>query len=210
MLDGPRQIQLTFEQASASGRVDHPASFNRRLAVGVGQVDQVILVVAQFHPADAMTVQKLCSCFRDAVAQMVFEATAVELVAGKRCLLDLAVFHPPCDITIVVVREEHPQPELAYLLGLEMVLEAQRVPKVMGLHLNAGLAHFVSGLSDGMGHLFDDGHREVGHGLPQLQCEGEAGDATTKDGHVNGFGLLRLRSIVRRDHVISFCGLNFM
>ncbi len=148
----------------------------------------VVAAGGQGHVPDLAGPAERHSQVGDEPAEGVLQPAPVELVGGQGRLGDLTVLHAPGDVLVAGVAEEHAQAELAQLLGLQVVLQAEDVAQIVGLDLDAGLADLVGGLGHRVRLPFEDGDAQVRIGAPELKGQGQPGDAAAEDGHVEALG----------------------
>ncbi len=189
------QAQLALEQAGAATGIDHPARAQRALLAGMFVAHRVVgLVFGQIHALDAAVVQERDALRAGALTEEIFEAAAVDL--PRRCRQDLADAQLGAAVDVFAfVGEEEAETELADLLGLQMLAQAQHVGKIMRADLHRGFTHLERSLAHRVRTALQHGDRKLRIALLQLQGQAQAGQTTTGDDDIatlciHGDGLL--------------------
>ena len=181
---GLRQAELALEQAGAAGGIDHPAGRQRlRLAILLVADRMRGVACAQFDAAHDRAIDERDAERARLLAEEILEAAAVQLPRRRRQQLADAQLDAVVDVA-AAIGEEVAQPELADLLGFQVLAETEHVGEVMRADLDRGFADLERGLAHRVRAAFEHAHVDVGIALPQLDREGEAGEAAAEDGDV--------------------------
>ena len=126
---GALQIQLPGQRPVAARRVDHPARRRLRDASSLW-MDSVCGRSSEPNSTDRTRPQDEVDALGQAPSvEFVLQPAAVDLVGGLRHERGTAEFHPPGDVGVAVVGEEHPQPHLADLRRAQVVGQARAGPE---------------------------------------------------------------------------------
>src|SRR5690606_36838872 len=91
---------------------------------------------------------------------------------------------------VAAIGEEEAEAELADLLPVEMLAQAQHLGEVVRADLDRGFADLERGLRRRMAAPLEDGDRQRRIRLAQLQGESEPGQSTPQDRHVDTLHLV--------------------
>ncbi len=178
------QAELALEQAGAPAGVDDPARADlARFTVGVEAHTMRRIALPHVDAAHHRAVEQRRARVAHDLREVVLEAPAIDLPARRGKQHAHAELGAAVEL-LVAVAEEEAEAELADVLGLQVLAQAQHVGEVARADLDRRFAHLERAFAHGMALALDQRHAQRRIALPQLQGEREAGEAAAEDGDV--------------------------
>jgi hypothetical protein len=128
------QAELPLQRERTPGRIDHPARVDRRLLAARASAThgRDVGIGGDVDIEDAAVADEVDAGGQALIGEEVLEAAAIELVARRVERAVDAAPDPLGQVAVVAGREPPPEAELADLVPLEVLLEAQHVAEVVG------------------------------------------------------------------------------
>ena len=144
----------------------------------------LVLARADVDALDHASGANLHTELQQFVGKIVFQPAAVELIADSGQQRAGPQFVGICEVCMTTRTEKQPQPELAQVFALQVVVQSECVRQVVRANFDCCFPDFVRGKRRRERVAFDDDHRLLRRLLPELQRQRQAGEAATDDGYV--------------------------